>query len=176
MSDRTKPKRDLEPSYLKAKHSALRLLSYRSRSEKEVHRRLQGRFTEDAINHTISDLREHGLLNDMSFAREWREKRQRLKPRASQVIRRELRELGVDSEIIQETLSDFDDSSNAHRAGYKYATKLPLDDNAVFKRKLGGFLHRKGFHGEILSLTVERIWLELFDPLDSHIDGDSQYS
>ena len=61
MSDRTKPKRDLEPSYLKAKHSALRLLSYRSRSEKEVHRRLQGRFTEDAINHTISDLREHGL-------------------------------------------------------------------------------------------------------------------
>ena len=175
MSENPRPQKDLEPSYLKAKSSALRLLSYRSRSEREIVLRLQDRFTETAINQTIATLRNQGLLNDMSFAREWREKRERFKPRGAVVIGRELRKLGVDNAIIQEALSDFDASSNAYQAGSKYAGKLPLDDKSVFKRKLGGFLHRRGFNGEVLSLTVERIWRELLDPLNRHVQGDSQH-
>jgi SOS response regulatory protein OraA/RecX len=111
----------------------------------------------------------------MSFAREWREKRERFKPRGAVVIGRELRKLGVDNAIIQEALSDFDASSNAYQAGSKYAGKLPLDDKSVFKRKLGGFLHRRGFNGEVLGLTVERIWRELLDPLNRHVQGDGQH-
>ena len=166
MPENPKPKKDIDSSYLKARSSALRLLSYRSRSEKEVVLRLRGRFTEDTINQTISTLRNQGLLNDMSFAREWRENRERFKPRGAPVIRRELQQLGVDRDIIQETLSNFDAPSNAYQAGSKYAAKLPLDDRSVFKRKLGAFLHRRGFDGEVLDLTLERIWRELLDPLN----------
>jgi len=163
---------DPESSYLKAKNAALRLLSYRSRSEKEVQRRLQGRFSEDAIDRTVSDLREQGLLDDASFAKEWREQRERFRPRGPAVIRQELQRLGVDREVIRETLSGFDASANAYQAGYKYAAKLSLDDATAFKRKLGSFLHRRGFEGEVLGQTVERLWRELLDPLDSRVDGD----
>ena len=163
---------DPESSYLKAKNAALRLLSYRSRSEKEVQRRLQGRFSEDAIDRTVSDLREQGLLDDASFAKEWREQRERFRPRGPAVIRQELQRLGVDREVIRETLSGNDASANAYQPGYKYAAKLSLDDATAFKRKLGSFLHRRGFEGEVLGQTVERLWRELLDPLDSRVDGD----
>ena len=175
MSENPRPQKKLESSYLKAKSSALRLLSYRSRSEKEISLRLQDRFTETAINQTIAILRDQGLLNDMSFAREWRENRERCKPRGADVIRWELQKFGVDSDVIQETLSDFDASSNAYQAGSRYASKLPLDNRSVFKRKLGTFLHRRGFHGEVLGLTVNRIWSELFDPLNRDVKGYGQY-
>ena len=175
MPDQLRPEKKLDSSSLNAKTAALRLLSYRSRSETEMGLRLQDRFTKDVINQTISDLRDKGLLNDISFAREWREKRERFKPRGAAAIKQELRQLGVGSDIIQETLTDFDDSYNAYQVGSKYATKLSLENRLVFKRKLGGFLHRKGFHGEVLGLTVERIWHELLDSLDSQIHSDGQY-
>ena len=73
--------KDPDPSYQKAKNTALRLLTYRSRSEKEVERRLNGRYTEDVIDQTLSDLRRQGLLNDAEFAREWREQREKFRPR-----------------------------------------------------------------------------------------------
>ena len=176
MPERNNSTEDLESSYFKAKNAALRLLSYRSRSEKEVQRRLQGRFTKDSIDRTVSNLRDQGLLDDVSFAKNWREQREKSKPRGPAVIRQELQRLGVDQEIIRETLSDFDTSSNAYRAGSKYATKLPLDDSAVFKRKLGSFLQRRGFQGEVLSQTVERLWRELLNPLDGCVDSEGQYN
>ena len=78
---------DPESSYIKAKNAALRLLSYRSRSEKEVQRRLEGRFTKEAVERTLSDLRRQGLLDDAAFAKEWREQRERFRPRGPAVIR-----------------------------------------------------------------------------------------
>ena len=176
MPERSNSTEDLESSNFKAKNAALRLLSYRSRSEKEVQRRLQGRFTKDSIDRTVSNLRGQGLLDDVSYAKNWREQREKSKPRGPAVIRQELQRLGVDQEIIRETLSDFDTSSNAYRAGSKYATKLSLDNSAVFKRKLGSFLQRRGFQGEVLSQTVERLWRELLNPLDCCVDSDGQYN
>ena len=163
---------EADSPYEKAKNAALRLLAYRSRSEKEVRRRLQGRFTDEAIDRTLSDLRHQGLLDDAAFAREWREQRERFRPRGAGVIRQELRRLGVDSEVIREALSGFDTDANAYRAGSRYAAKLPVEDAAAFRRKLGGFLHRRGFEGEVVGQTVERLWRELFDPLHSGVDAD----
>jgi regulatory protein len=166
---------ELEPSYLKAKNAALRLLSYRPRSEKEVQRRLHGRFSEDAIERTMSDLRRQGLVDDEAFAKEWRRQREKFRPRGPAVIRQELQKLGVDREVIREALSDFDSSANAYQAGSKYARKLSVDDANVFRRKLGAFLHRRGFEGDVLGQTVERIWRESFDLLDGSVDGEGQY-
>ena len=162
-------------TYLKAKNASLRLLSYRSRSENEMRRRLRGRFAEEVIDRTLSDLRRQGLLNDAAFARQWREQREKFRPRGPAVIRQELQNLGVDREVIREALSDFDSSANAYRAGSKYASKLSVDSTGQFRRKLGGFLHRRGFEGDVLGQTVERIWRDLLDPLDGSVDRDGQY-
>lgn len=167
--------KDPDPSYTKAKNAALRLLSYRSRSESEVKRRLQGRYTADAIEQTLQSLRDQGLVDDVAFAKEWRDQRERFRPRGPAVISQELRKLGVDREVIKDALSDFDSEANAYKAGSKYAAKLSVEDGTSFRRKLGGFLQRRGFGGEVLGQTVERIWRELLDPLHSGVDGESQY-
>ena len=167
--------KDPDPSYTKAKNAALRLLTYRSRSEKEIERRLQGRFTEDVIQRTLESLKNQGLVDDMAFAQQWREQRERFRLRGPALIRQELRKLGVDREIIQDALLDFDSAAGAYKAGSKYATKLSVEDGTAFRRKLGGFLQRRGFGGELLGQTVERIWRELLDTLHSGVDGESQY-
>ena len=175
MAEAPHPDGDADSQYVKAKNAALHLLSYRSRSESEVQRRLQGRFTGEAIDRTLSDLRRKGLLDDAAFAKEWREQREKFRPRGPNVIRQELLRLGVDREIIRDALSGFDASANAYQAGSRYAAKLPVEDAGAFRRKLGGFLHRRGFEGDVLGQTVERLWRELFDPLHSSVDGDGQY-
>lgn len=165
---------DIESLYIKAKNAAQRLLTHRPRSEAEIRRRLQGRFTGEVIDHTLLDLRRQGLLDDAAFAREWREQREKFRPRGPRVIRQELQRLGVDLEIIREALSGFDAAANAYRAGSRYAAKLPAGDETVFRRKLGGFLHRRGFDGDVLGETVERLRRELFDPLHGQIHSDAQ--
>jgi len=167
---------DPDPSCTKAKNAALRLLSYRARSESELRRRLQDRFTDSAIEKALCSLENQGLINDSTFAKLWREQRERYRPRGVAIISQELRRFGVNEEVIQDALSDFDSAAIAYKAGSKYASKLSVTNGTTFKRKLGGFLQRRGFNGEVLSQTVERIWSELFDPLNSTIDGDSQYN
>ena len=166
---------DPDPSYTKAKNAALRLLSYRARSENEVRRRLQDRFTNSAIEKALCSLRNQGLVNDSTFAKQWREQRERYRPKGPAIISQELRKVGGDREVIQDALSGFDSAANAYKAGSKYASKLSAANHTVFKRKLGGFLQRRGFNGEVLGQTVERIWSVLFDPLGGTINGDSQY-
>ena len=161
-----------DSTYVMAKNAALRLLSYRSRSEAEIRRRLQERFTNEIIDRTLSDLRRQGLLDDPVFAREWRAQREKFRPRGPGMIRQELQRLGVDRQVIRDALSNFDASVNAYQAGSRYATKLPLEDAAVFRRRLGAFLHRRGFEGDVLGPTVERLWQELSDPLHSNVDPD----
>ena len=97
------------------------------------------------------------------------------RPRGTPVIRQVLQNLGVDREVIREALADFDSSANAYRAGSKYASKLSVDSAGHFRRKLGGFLHRRGFQGDVLGQTVERILRELLDPLHGGVDRDEQY-
>ena len=65
-------------------------------------------------------------------------------------------------------------AANAYQAGSKYAAKLPVEDAGAFRRKLGGFLHRRGFEGDVLGQTVEQLWRELSNPLHSDIDTDPQ--
>ncbi|MDA0264601.1 MAG: RecX family transcriptional regulator [Chloroflexi bacterium] len=166
------PPEHTEAQYQKAKNAALRLLTYRSRSEKEVHRRLQGKFPQEIIDRTVSSLRRQGLLDDAAFAREWREQREKSRPRGPAVIRQELQRLGVDREVIQEALTGFDAGANAYQAGAKYAAKLPLNDAQAFRRKLSAFLHRRGFEGDVLGHTVERLKRELLEPLDGSIDEE----
>lgn len=168
------PTGDAGSAYVKAKNAALRLLTYRSRSEREIRRRLQGRFTGEVIDRTLADLRRQGLLNDAAFAKEWREQREKFRPRGPAVIRQELQRLGVDRDVIQDALSDFDAAANAYQAGSRYAARLPVGDAGAFRRKLGGFLHRRGFEGEVLGQTVEQLWRELSDPLHCYIDADTQ--
>ena len=62
--------------FAKAKGEALRLLTYRARSQAEVRRRLAKRYSGEVIERVIVELLGQRLLDDAAFALEWRQQRE----------------------------------------------------------------------------------------------------
>ncbi len=150
--------------------AALRLLSYRPRSETELRQRLARRGEPPAlVDSTIQRLRELGLVDDAAFARSWVESRERASPRGQRLLRQELRAKGVNSDASRELVEGVDDAEAALRASARRAASLSGLPQEEFRRRLGDFLRRRGFDYETIRLTVERRWRELAEGRD---DGD----
>ena len=166
-----------EAAYPKEGHAltaALRLLTYRARSEAELRQRLHQRFSPKEIEAAIQKLKSQGYLNDAAFARSWRENRERHRPRSARLIRNELAHRGVSSETISEALEGFDDEENALRAAQKLLPSLRGADYPKFARRLGTYLQRRGFALSLVREIVHRLWAESAHPLDSDIEGEQQ--
>ena len=95
---------DFEKSY----NRALRFLSFRPRSEKEIKdylklktKNLELKTQNEIVNSIIKRLKEHKFLDDEEFARWWIEQRTKIKPRAWKVIQYELKQKGIEEETIQ---------------------------------------------------------------------------
>lgn len=152
--------------------AAVRLLSYRPRSESEVRRRLVGRFEQPLIDAAVVRLTEQGLLDDAAFARFWRQNRERHRPKGGSAIRWELLRMGVSREVVEEALNGLDEEENAYRASCGFLRRLGGADYGTFRRKLVAYLHRRGFGSEAVKCTVQRLWQELSDPAYSHIGAE----
>ena len=144
----------------KATSHALRFLSYRQRSESEVRRRLERRYSGEVTDSVVGRLKELGLLDDESFAREWTRSRSLHRPRSASAIRRELVGKGVDRDTAQAAVETLDDEESAYRAGLRAATSLVDADYATFRRRLQGYLYRRGFSGPVIRRTANRLWDE----------------
>jgi len=142
-------------------NAALRLLSYRPRSEAEIRTRLSRRFDSETIEGVILQLRAGQKIDDIAFATFWREERESFSPRGKRLIRVELRHKGIDPEVIDEVLDGIDDEESAYRAAQKRGRILVKEDYQTFRQKLGAFLRRRGFSYEVVSRTTERLWQEL---------------
>lgn len=152
--------------------AALRLLSYRPRSETELRQRLARRGTPaPVVEGTIKRLRELGLVDDAAFARAWVDSRQRASPRAQRLLREELRAKGVDSETSRTLLESIDEADAALRAAGRRAATLRGLPYAEFRRRLGDFLRRRGFEYETVRGTVDRLWPEVTEG-DGSAAGD----
>ncbi len=145
----------------KCLNAALRLLSYRPRSEAEIRTRLSRRFNGETIEGVILQLRERQMIDDVAFAAFWREARDSFSPRGRRLLKVELRHKGVDPEVIDEVLDGIDDEESAYRAAQKRGRTLAKEDYETFRRKLGAFLRRRGFSYGVVNRTTERLWQEL---------------
>ncbi len=142
--------------------AALRLLSYRPRSEAELRQRLARRgAAPPVVDETIERLGELGLLNDAAFARSWVESRDRASPRSRRLLAWELRAKGVDRPAVGEAVAAVDDDDAAYRAGARRARALAALPHEEFHRRLSGFLLRRGFRYETTRSTVARLWREV---------------
>jgi regulatory protein len=145
----------------KAYQQALKLLSYRPRSEAEVRRKLEQRKQpEGIITEVLDRLRRSGLVDDARFARDWAENRSEFRPRSRRALAIEMRQRGVDSESITQAVADLDDESLAYQAAVKYSRRLEALEWQVFRQKLTGFLGRRGFSYEVTAPVVRRVWDE----------------
>ncbi len=145
----------------KCLNAALRLLSYRPRSEAEIRTRLSRRFNGETIEGVILQLRERQMIDDVAFAAFWREARDSFSPRGRRLLKVELRNKGIDRELIDKVLNGIDDEESAYRAAQKRGRTLAKEDYETFRRKLGAFLRRRGFSYEVANRTTERLWQEL---------------
>jgi len=141
--------------------AAGRYLGYRPRSGAELRQRLQRRgFSGAIVEAVLARLREQGLVDDEAFARFWKENRDTFSPRSQWLTRQELRRKGVGDEILNRVLDNADDGDSAYRAVLGRARRLPLDDYQAFRRRLGGYLRRRGFSYGVIEQTVTRLWRE----------------
>lgn len=141
--------------------SALRLLSYRRRSEREIRERLMKKgVSADVCESTITRLRETGLIDDEAFARAFVESRNRTSPRSRRMIAVELGARGIQTSIVNETASEVDEADAAYRAAAKRARSLKDAPFPDFRRRIGDFLLRRGFEFEVAAEAAMRLWNE----------------
>jgi len=145
----------------KAYERALHYLSFRPRSRFEVNRYLGGKgIPGDVAREVVAKLEDARWLDDASFARFWVDNREDFKPRSRWALRTELRQKGVSDEIIEQALQDVNEEESVYRAALGRAQRLAHLDYQTFRRRLGGFLQRRGFGYSLVKDTVERLWRE----------------
>ena len=153
----------------KGKQIAYRFLSYRPRSKKEVERKLkEKKISGENIVSIISLLEKNNYLNDREFTLNWVKYRMENRPLGRRSLEYELREKGVDSEIIKDSLDEvytgeFDEYEVAVRLAEKKISSLnkrKIEDN-VIKRRLFSYLQRKGFSYDTIERVIENI-LDLY--------------
>jgi len=141
---------------------ALRYVSYRPRSEAEMRRYLERKeLDEEAIGRVLQRLHDAGQLGDREFARFWVENRETFRPRGRWALRTELRQKGVDSDIIESAIAGVDEEASASRAAEGRMRRLRGLDERTFHRRLLGYLQRRGFGYGVSRRIVEHLWREL---------------
>jgi regulatory protein len=140
---------------------ALDFLGYRARSQAEVERYLADKGVEpDVVAAVLSRLYMAGLLDDTAFARAWVENRETFQPRGARGLRYELEHKGIDPEVIAEVVAGVDETDSAYRAAQARAWQIASLDREAFRRKLGGFLARRGFDYDVIREVIDRLWHE----------------
>ena len=140
----------------------LKFISHRMRTEGEIRRNLiKHKIQSEVINDVLQRLRRNGLVNDKQFAKIWVENRNEFRPRAHRMLTYELRQKGITDEIISQTLdSIISDEVLALKAAQNQVRKYNGLEWPNFRRKLSGYLARRGFSYNIISLVVEQVWAE----------------
>lgn len=145
----------------RAYERALRLLSYRPRSEGEVRGHLLRKgIPPEVVAAVIERLNREGYLDDAAFARFWVENREQFNPRGPWALRRELRQKGVAEPIIEEALAGLDSEASAYRAARRRLRRWKSMGYYDFRRAVGDYLRRRGFDYEVIAAVVERLWQE----------------
>jgi regulatory protein len=74
----------------------------------------------------------------------------------------ELRQKGISEEVIEKVFDQTggEDEDLAYQAASRQARKLKNLEWPDFRRKLGGFLARRGFSYNVIAPVVDRVWAE----------------
>ena len=153
---------DVRKEIVRARNAAYRLLTYRPRSRAELAEKLQDREFDDAVIEAVFvDLVRLGYVNDRQFAEQWASGRVRLRGFGRRRIEHELKTKGVDPDVMTEALNqvfnvDTETETAQKEAGKKLKTMKAIDRETK-RRRLAGFLERKGFTYEVIRNIVKDI-------------------
>jgi regulatory protein len=139
----------------RAKNIAYRYLSYRPRSYAEVEKKLRDKgFGDVAVRTALSNLIRLGYIDDEKFADQWAQSRVRLRGLGRRRIEQELRDKGVDRETVRRALADVLTADleieTARKAAERKLTTMKTLDRETRRRRIAGFLERRGFSYEVI--------------------------
>lgn len=145
---------------------ALRFLSFRPRSEKEIrdylkvkNQKSKIKIDDKIIDSIVEKLKEQKFINDEEFAKWWIEQRTLIKPRAWRIIKFELKNKGISEEVIEslEFRVQNDGEIAIKLAGKKISRYKNLPKQEVYQ-KLGRYLSSKGFNWEIIKKSIDEVY------------------
>jgi regulatory protein len=142
--------------------AAIRFLSFRPRSEKELKDYLAKKECDPLISKRIIDsLTRDKFLNDEEFVRWWVEQRTILKPKATRIIKYELKQKGISKELIDSFFENEEDSTSDFDKALELAEKKmvrleKIEDKRKVYEKLGRFLASKGFDWDTIKEVIDR--------------------
>jgi regulatory protein len=150
--------------------AAARFLEARSRSVAEVRRRLTGvGYRPDLVDGAIGRMTELGMLDDEAFARAWVESRDRARPRGERAIREELRQKGIEREVVDRILEERQEGSGerapdlvaAERLLARHARSLArVVDPRQRRQRAYALLARNGFDPETCARIAAQVVAE----------------
>jgi regulatory protein len=151
-----------EAEFQKTFNNILNFATLRPRSEKEVFNWLKRKKIPEVMHKRLFNRLNHlDLLDDMKFSMWWIEQRNTFRPRGKRALTMELRQKGIDSNIIKKALEDseVDEEKIAKRLLQKNEYKWKKHDQMKQKEKAFAFLARKGFSYDIIKNVVQ-YWQE----------------
>lgn len=151
---------------------SLRFIAYKPRTNFDVRKKLiEGGYPEEIVELILQRLEEKGYINDHQFANNWSENKSLIKPRSKKLIRLELKQKSIDEEIIEEVVNRMDsDEELAIRAAEKYYRKISNLEEITFRRRLTGFLLRRGFSYSVIKPIVDQFWEKLSQKTNENLN------
>jgi regulatory protein len=152
-----------DPSFKQALKLSYQLLSYRPRSVFEVKTKLKEKgFDDEIIENTVARLKELRYLNDSEFAKLWVESRMKARPVGSSLLKKDLREKGIEGEAAEKAIEESSVVYNEFDAALKIAERRLGTFGKIHKlkakKRINDFLIRRGFKFD----TVREVLGELF--------------
>jgi regulatory protein len=149
-----------------ARALCLRLLTVRARTRAELAGQLTKRGYPDDVSQRVLDrLAEVGLVNDAEFAEQWVQSRRVNAGKGKRALAAELRNKGVDNDVITTALADIDAGAERERAEQLVRAKLRReelsdDNDPKVARRLVGMLARRGYN-QSMAFDVVRTEMDL---------------
>ena len=144
----------------RARQYALKLLSYRGRSEKELEERLLKKgITKTMVSSTINELRAIGFVDDMALAEALKREALTTKMLSQNGAKRYMQTRGIPRDIVDKVFyhdenKDFD---NALRFAGKKLKSLNHYPSEIVKRRLYNLLLRRGYSAETIMKVLKDI-------------------
>ncbi len=158
----------------RTRQAALHLLAYRPRAKQELRVRLRSKgFPNASVEWCLRLLEEEGLIDDYAFASAFVRSRIRLRPRGRFRLTQELRGKGVSAEIAEQAIEQAfsseetseQDLARAAARGWLARQGPTLieglagtdrsDERERARRRLHGFLSRRGFGSDVIRVGIE---------------------
>ena len=137
----------------------LRLIAARPRSEKEIRDYLKRKKAlPSLIEKVIKKLIAVKQINDLEFAKWWLEQRSVFRPRGKIALKLELRQKGIDQKLAEKLITkNVDELKLAKKAAQKKLKAFKNLEPLEFRKKMTGFLSRRGFSWETIKKTLENL-------------------